>query len=230
MACGIADPGKASAESLATRLPRVYAGGDTVTGPRSAIEAIAVGRRAAVEIDRALGGDGDIEEKLVEEEPIEHRLGRLDHFAALRRTEPQRAPAQARSTSFCLIEETYGPDAARGEAARCLSCDLRLAIPPAVLPPLRESVFELTANVIEGIPETEGVFQLLDSEKYILSIKGVMNLRSGLSEALAENAKARFFVYEEDPMFTKRESELLQQYLQGHGELPGGGDELDDLF
>jgi hypothetical protein len=32
-------------------------------------------------------------------------------------------------------------------------------------------------------------------------------------------------------MYTKRESELLQQYLQQYGEMPGGGmDELDDLF
>ncbi len=81
-----------------------------------------------------------------------------------------------------------------------------------------------------GSRRSRACFQLLDSEKHVLAIKGVMNLRSGLSESLAENAKARFFVYEEDPMFTKRESELLQQYLQEHGELPGGGDELDDLF
>ena len=31
-------------------------------------------------------------------------------------------------------------------------------------------------------------------------------------------------------MYSKRESELLQRYLQQHGEMPTGGDELDDLF
>jgi hypothetical protein len=32
-------------------------------------------------------------------------------------------------------------------------------------------------------------------------------------------------------MYTKRESELIQQHLQQYGELPGGGDDdLDDLF
>jgi hypothetical protein len=34
-------------------------------------------------------------------------------------------------------------------------------------------------------------------------------------------------------MYSKRESELLQQYLQIHGKMPGGaggGDDLDDLF
>jgi len=72
---------------------------------------------------------------------------------------------------------------------------------------------------------------LLDEEKKVFAIKGVMNLRQDLEEQLETNEKARYFLYEEDEMYTKRESELLQQYLQQYGELPGGGmDELDDLF
>jgi formate dehydrogenase beta subunit len=32
-------------------------------------------------------------------------------------------------------------------------------------------------------------------------------------------------------MYTQRESELIQQYLQRYGKMPGGGaDDLDDLF
>ncbi len=31
-------------------------------------------------------------------------------------------------------------------------------------------------------------------------------------------------------MYTKRETELLQQYMQKHGKMPGGGDESDELF
>ena len=31
-------------------------------------------------------------------------------------------------------------------------------------------------------------------------------------------------------MYTGRESELLQKFLQEHGKLPPGNDELDDLF
>ena len=42
-------------------------------------------------------------------------------------------------------------------------------------------------------------------------------------------------MYEEDKMYSKRESELIQVYLQKHGQMPpgdgaGGGDDLDDLF
>jgi hypothetical protein len=30
----------------------------------------------------------------------------------------------------------------------------------------------------------------------------------------------------QDKMYTKRETELLQQYMQKYGKMPGGGDEL----
>src|SRR5690606_15653543 len=43
--------------TLATRLPGVFAGGDAVSGPATAIEAIAAGKRAAAGIDRYLQGE-----------------------------------------------------------------------------------------------------------------------------------------------------------------------------
>ena len=42
--------------------------------------------------------------------------------------------------------------------------------------------------------------------------------------------QASFFLYEEEKMYTKRESELLQNYLSQHGRLPKGNDLPDDLF
>ena len=42
---------------------------------------------------------------------------------------------------------------------------------------------------------------------------------------------ARFFLWEPERMYTKRENELIQQHLQRYGLVPGGGmDELDRLF
>lgn len=35
---------------------------------------------------------------------------------------------------------------------------------------------------------------------------------------------------EQEPMYTKRESEFLQQYIAQHGQMPGGNRELEDLF
>jgi hypothetical protein len=43
-------------ETLATSAPGVFAGGDTVTGPATVIEAIAAGKKAAASIDRYLRG------------------------------------------------------------------------------------------------------------------------------------------------------------------------------
>ena len=57
-----------------------------------------------------------------------------------------------------------------------------------------------------------------------------MNLRSEIEEQLELNENARYFMYDEEPMYTKRESELLQQFIAEHGEMPEGNRELDDLF
>ncbi len=109
-----------------------------------------------------------------------------------------------------------------------MRCDLRLEISPVLLPPERWLPFN-AANV-NGVPEIEGVFQLLDEEKKVIYIQGTMNLRHDLEEQLLAHGRARYFIYEEDPMYTKRESELLQSFLQQHGRLPEGNDELGDLF
>jgi len=47
---------------------------------------------------------------------------------------------------------------------------------------------------------------------------------------LVGNNAAKYFAIEEDKMCTKRETELLQQYMQKYGKMPGGGDELDELL
>ena len=58
-------------------------------------------------------------------------------------------------------------------------------------------------------------------------------MRQDLKECLENPGEAVWFIWEEDPMYTKRESELIQRHLQKYGELPasgGGEDDLDDLF
>lgn len=37
-------------------------------------------------------------------------------------------------------------------------------------------------------------------------------------------------MYQEEPMYTKRESELLQQYIAQHAEMPEGNRELEDFL
>ena len=93
-----------------------------------------------------------------------------------------------------------------------------------------EKYHKFVIENIETVPLKEGVIQLLDDKKMVYNIKGSDNMQKFLMEKLNNNEKAAYFIYEADPMFTKRESELLQQFLQKYGRLPDTGDELDDLY
>lgn len=214
-------------EDQSTSLDGVWAGGDVAGTPGSVIESIAAGRRAAASIDRQLGGNGLIDETLFERPVLEQHLGREDGFANLTRLTPPCVLTESRG-SFSEIEIGFEEREAIREASRCLQCDLRLTIEPVSRPP--EKLREFNALEIDETPETEGVYQLYDANKNVIAIKGVMNLRQALVESLETHENASYFEWEEDKMYSKRESELLQQYLQKHGEMPGGDDELDDLF
>jgi len=215
------------AGSLQTSLPGVFASGEVVSGPASVIEAIASGRQAAISIDKYLGGEGVLHEPSLEVDK-EPWLGREEGFADRYRVQVPRLPLERRVKGFEEIELGFDEAQAREEASRCLRCDLRLGISPTILPPERWLPFD--ADNVSVVPEIEGAFQLLDEEKKIIYIKGAMNLRQDLDEQLLTQERAHYFIYEEDPMYTKRESELLQKFLQQHGRLPEGNDELEDLF
>jgi predicted molibdopterin-dependent oxidoreductase YjgC len=107
-------------------------------------------------------------------------------------------------------------------------CRQKRSVTPVRLPP--ESWLALTQQCLAAVPETEGVYQLLDGDRNIICIAGTATLRQALEGRGSSNAKARFFAYEESPMYTQRESQLIQQYLRKYGHLPEANDELDDLF
>lgn len=115
-------------EQLHTSVEGIFAAGDVVTGTKSVIEAIAAGRKAAEQMDLYLGGDGDISEKLLEEEEISPYLGQIPGFAGRKRVEPEVADPAARAGDFTLVEQPMTCEQARQEAGRCLQCDLRLTL------------------------------------------------------------------------------------------------------
>ncbi len=220
---------KADTDTLETGVEGVFAGGEVVSGPSSVIEVIQTGRQAAISIDKYLGGSGDIKQALIPPDEFDAFMGREEGFAERQRVSMPSLPLGERHTGFDEVHLGYDEEMARHEATRCLKCDYRLHILAPVAPP--EKWLELTSDAVETVPELAGVYRLLDAEKGVLAIKGVMNMKQALEEELQTNERACFFTIEEDEMYTKRESELLQQYLQEFGELPGGGmDELDDLF
>lgn len=215
-------------DTLQTSVPKIFAGGDVVSGAASVIEAIAMGRKAAVSIDSSLGGDGVLDETLIEPEKLDPLLGQEEGFAKKQRVQVPYLPLEIRLQDFSLVELSFDEEMALEEANRCLRCDLRLEISPVVLPP--EKWLEFSSENVSTIPETSGVYQLLDEKKMIIYIVGTPNLGRDLEQQLQTVKKARYFGYEEDPMYTKRESELIQKFLKEHGKMPELNEELLDLF
>ncbi|MBI5616616.1 MAG: FAD-dependent oxidoreductase [Gammaproteobacteria bacterium] len=216
------------ADTLMTSRAGVYAGGDCVLGSATLIEAVAHGRIAAAAIDLALGGDGDISEVLLPPDEPMQSLGREDGFNRRPRVKPPLREPAARA-GWDEVECAYADAEGRREAARCLRCNLAAGICAAPLPPTTSLRFD--AATIAGVPAEAGVFQLIDATGMVTVIKGVENLRAGLAGQLAAGVEAGSFVFEEAALYTSRESQLIQAYVQTHGRMPGGGaDDLDDLF
>ena len=221
--------GQAAPQDIPAEQDGVFWAGDIAGGPMSVVHAVASGRAAAERIDRYLGGDGAVSVQLADRAPPSAWIGREEGFAPRPRVPlPCAVPAE-RCTDFREIEGTYSREAAVSEARRCLQCDLRLRIAPPALPP--ERWLEFNRTNAERVPAVEGVVILADVGKKPTRIKGVTNVQAHLLAELEARTEARFFLWEEERMYTQRESELIQQHLQRYGELPGGGvDELDELF
>ena len=214
-------------DTLATGVPGVFAGGDVAGGFPAVAHAIAMGRKAAVSMDRYLGGNGEIDEPLPELDNTSEWVGKSDAFGARLRFDMPELPLSKRLKSFTEVELGFDRDTAMAEAQRCLQCDLRSRLEAVPFPP--ERWLEMNPEVIATVPDCEGVLQLLNAEKQVLQISGTQTMRQALQEHLAAG-RACYFLYEEEKMYTKRESELLQNYLSEHGRLPQGNDLPDDLF
>jgi heterodisulfide reductase subunit A len=107
--------------TMETSLTGVFAGGDTVSGPSTVIEAIAAGKEAAISIDRYLRGKSrprTVEQAAVTELPADAAA----RVIKINRQEMPRQPVSQRKGNFKLIEQGYDEFTAIREASRCLSC------------------------------------------------------------------------------------------------------------
>ncbi|MFX1419174.1 MAG: FAD-dependent oxidoreductase [Promethearchaeota archaeon] len=220
---------QAKVGTLETNIPGIFAGGEVINSPSSVVDAIEMGRKAASSIDKYLGGNGEIEDIFIEPDIPNPNLGRDESFYDKKRVQMPLLSLKERQNSFNEIELGFNESLALEEANRCLRCDLRFEISPVILPP--QKWLKLTTENIQSISEKEGAFQILDENQEIILIQGTSNLHLALKEQLETNSKACYFNYDEDPMYTKRESELLQQFMQQFGRFPEGNEDLeDDLF
>ena len=108
----------------------VFAAGDAVSGTSSVIKAIASGRKAAIALDKYLGGSGDIDEQLAPLTELEKNIGRCDGFSAIERCEDAHIAVGERLKSFKQVVADLDEKVVECEAKRCLQCDLRLKITP----------------------------------------------------------------------------------------------------
>lgn len=95
----------------------VFAGGDCVTGPASAVKAIAAGKVAAANIDEYLGFHHEIKTD------IEIPAAKFNDRLPCGRVEARERPTLERIRDFDLIEFAMSDEEAAQESGRCLRCD-----------------------------------------------------------------------------------------------------------
>jgi len=108
--------------TLATDEPGTFAGGDGVTGPKSAVEAINQGHEAAVSIERYLMGV-DLREGRKQPKEEAAPLPEGEHEKK-ERTSPGKISLEKRLSGFDEVVLCYTEEEARAETERCLDCGL----------------------------------------------------------------------------------------------------------
>ncbi len=118
-----------------TEITGVFAGGDVANGPGAIIDAIAAGRRAAISIDKYLGGDGNIgfgsrqtESGSSRSNPPPYDGKREAGFADLRRVAIPILPLSERQAGFAEVDLCYKYEDVLKETHRCLQCDLEICM------------------------------------------------------------------------------------------------------
>ena len=104
-----------------TTVEGIFSAGDCITGPKTVVEAIKGGKEAAANIDRYLGGDGNIIPKIEVERKLSGEI--LDKEQP--RYQMHVLPMADRLKGFAEVELGYTEEEAIKEACRCLRCDVK---------------------------------------------------------------------------------------------------------
>jgi NADH-quinone oxidoreductase subunit F len=102
---------------------KLYAGGDAVSGPATAAEAMGMAKKAADAIDAELMGISRFNKlfrvfeyrNVVPFEPLGGKMNRSKHL-----------PVKERVNNFQEVLSGYSGEQAKGEASRCLRCDVKV--------------------------------------------------------------------------------------------------------
>ena len=132
-----------SPDDLGTGRKGVFAVSDAVSDKHIFIKGVAVGRKAAITIDRYLGGSGNIDEVLAPVQEGIPRIGRMPNFAQRKRVAMPTASVEQSKGESAKVELGFSDGAGSEEALRCMGCDLRFMVAKFVeQPPLSASKAE----------------------------------------------------------------------------------------
>jgi NADPH-dependent glutamate synthase beta subunit-like oxidoreductase len=109
-------------DNYETNVKGVYAGGDCVFGPKSVIEALRDGRKAASEIDKSFGGEG-WPEPGVDLDEFVGRTPNIDEIRFQETVQVREISPEERVKSLDEVELGYNSAEALREATRCWRCD-----------------------------------------------------------------------------------------------------------
>lgn len=110
----------ADLNTMATRVPGIFAAGDVCTEPGTMIEAVSAGRRAAVSIDKYLRGE-EYRYSPPRLTPVEVNVNEVFVPQGERQTMPG-LPLAARKGNFEEVDLGLTQEMAMAEARRCLNC------------------------------------------------------------------------------------------------------------
>jgi pyruvate/2-oxoglutarate dehydrogenase complex dihydrolipoamide dehydrogenase (E3) component len=113
----------ADARTLSTGETGVFAGGDVVSGPKTIIDAVAAGRRAAGSIHTYLSGTADGEAAILR--VVRYATEREPELTVDLSRQPRRHPPLpvVDPRSFAPTQGAFTSEDARSEASRCFRCD-----------------------------------------------------------------------------------------------------------
>ena len=142
--------------SLQTSREGIFAGGDAVSGPWIAIEAVAAGKEAAISIDRYLRGQDLYEERA---KPVIEKIRFKEIYAGQPKAMRERVemiPLEERRRTSSEVRKGLSEEQAKREALRCLNCGgcsdcgecAKYCQPKAVVYGMKEEKIELHVGTI----------------------------------------------------------------------------------
>lgn len=113
---------KADPITFQTGEPDVFAGGDAVTGPKFAIDAIALGKQGAISIHRYVHGDNLTISREREYHALDKANLNLEGYDRLPRQRALHVEAGKSKETFEDLRATFTEEQIRKETERCLGC------------------------------------------------------------------------------------------------------------